>query len=121
VRSRGEPVAQHLADLLPPANARRKTLFRLAPEGRVTLAERTLLETGARAVQADFGWFEADLSGLAIHHDVADLDMIDRAGALRRAAEALWAEAQNPALAEKDREVATAALARLYTLASELA
>jgi DNA repair exonuclease SbcCD nuclease subunit len=117
----GEPVEQRLADLLPPPAARRKTLFRLAPKGRVTLAERTLLETGARAVQADFGWFEADLSGLAIHHDVADLDQIDRAGALRRAAEALWAETQNPALSEEDREVAAAALARLYTLASELA
>jgi hypothetical protein len=117
----GEPVEDRLAELLPPPNARRKTLFHLAPKGRVTLAERTLLETGARGVQADFGWFEADLSGLAIHHDVTDLDAIDRAGALRRAAEALWAEAQNPALSEEDRDVATAALARLYTLASELA
>ena len=85
------------------------------------MAERTLLESAVRAVQEDFGWFEADFTGLTIHHDVTDLDGIDRAGALRRAAEALWDEAQNPALSEEEREIAAAALSRLYVLASEVA
>ena len=117
----GEDVEARLSDLLPPVEARRKTLFCLRPEGRLNLAERTLLEAAARAVREDFGWFEAELNGLAIHHDVTDLDGIDRAGALRRAAEALWEEAQSPALSEEDREIAAAALARLYALASEVA
>ena len=69
----------------------------------------------------DFGWFVADFASLAIHHDVTDLDEIDRAGALRRAAEELWAEAQSPALSEEERGVAAAALTRLYALASEAA
>ncbi|MBK1634340.1 metallophosphoesterase family protein [Rhodovulum adriaticum] len=117
----GEDVEARLAGLLPPPEARRRTLFRLHPQGRLTLAERTLLETGARALREDFAWFEAELGGLSIHHDVTDLDEIDRAGALRRAAEALWEEAQSPALSEEDREIAAAALARLYALASEVA
>lgn len=117
----GENVEERFAELLPPSASRRKTLFRLAPKGRLTLAERTLLEIAARSVEIDFAWFHADLAGLAIHHDVTDLDGIDRAGALRRAAEALWDEAQSPAHSEGERAIAAAALARLYALASEVA
>lgn len=117
----GEDVEARLADLLPPLEARRSTLLRLIPEGRLTLAERTIFGAATRAVAEDFGWFEVDCAGLAIHHDVTDLDGIDRAGALRRAAEALWDEAQSPALSAADRDIAAAALARLYALASEVA
>ena len=49
-----------------------------------------------------------------------DLDGIDRAGALRRAAEALLAEAQDPALGAAERDIAASALARLYGLAQEV-
>ena len=49
-----------------------------------------------------------------------DLDQIDRAGALRQAAEALMSEAADMALSQVDRDTATAALSRLYVLAQEV-
>jgi len=49
-----------------------------------------------------------------------DLDQIDRAGALRQAAEVLLAEAAEEALSQSDRDTASAALARLYTLTQEV-
>ena len=42
--------------------------------------------------------------------------MIDRGGALREAADALLAQAQDPSLAAVERDLAEAALARLFTL-----
>ncbi|SIO09843.1 DNA repair exonuclease SbcCD nuclease subunit [Rhodovulum sp. ES.010] len=116
-----DDVEARLAALLPPPAERRRTLLRFRPTGRLHLCGRTLLETAARAVADDFAWFERDLSGLAVQHDVTDLDQIDRAGALRRAAEALWAEAEAPDLTAEERAIAEAALARLYALASEVA
>ena len=48
------------------------------------------------------------------------LDQIDRAGALRQAAEVLLAEAGDAALSQADRDIAQAALARLYALTQEV-
>jgi hypothetical protein len=52
-------------------------------------------------------------------HSVTDLDAIDQAGAMRLAAQRLMAEAENGALAEADRDIAAAALNRLYAYATE--
>ncbi|MEX5729164.1 hypothetical protein Ga0609869_002517 [Rhodovulum iodosum] len=117
----GEDGAARLAAALPPAGRRRMTLLRLRASGRLSLAARGALEAAIGAARDDFGWFEADLSALGLERAVEDLDDIDRAGALRRAAEDLWDEAGNPALSAEDREVARAALARLYALATEQA
>ena len=117
----GDDPEAEIDRLLPPSPERRTTLVRLRARGRLGLAERTLLEAAIRRIRDDFGWFEADLGGLGVQHDVTDLDRIDRAGALRRAAEALWSEAGDPALSAEDRAVAEAALARLYSIASEIA
>lgn len=108
-----------LAALLPPPARRRETLLRLLARGRLGLPERAALEAGIAAVGPDFGWLEADLSALAAEVRTDDLDLVDRAGALRQAAEALLAESRDAALSEADRAIADAALMRLFALSQE--
>jgi len=110
---------QALAAALPPVAARRDMLVRLVARGRLPLPERAALISACAAAAPDFGWFDADFAGLATEARPDDLDLIDRGGALRAAAEALLAEAENPALAASDREVAAAALSRLFALSQE--
>ena len=113
--------AERLDGLLPPVAARRNTLLRFAPQGRVTLPDRAALIAALDAIRPDFGWCEENLDALATEARPDDLDMIDRAGALRQAAEVLLAEAGNPALAAADRAVADLALSRLFVLSQEVA
>ena len=115
----GEDVAARLAAALPAARAR-DHLVRLTFTGRLPLAERAALEADLAGRAPEFGWFAADLSGLAVEALPEDLDRIDRAGALRQAAEALLAEAGDPALSQADRDTASAALARLYAFSREV-
>jgi len=102
---------------LPAAQGRRNHLIRLTVTGRLTLADRAALEAELAATAPDFGWFAADLGGLGVEARPDDLDLIDRAGALRAAADALLAEAQDPALPAAARDVAATALSRLYAYA----
>lgn len=115
----GEDAPARLVSAMPREDIRRDALLRLEARGRLPLAERTALEGALARLAPDFGWFEADLAGLATEVQTDDLDLIDRAGALRRAAEVLLEEARDPALAQADRDVAGAALARLYALVQE--
>jgi len=115
----GEDALARLASLLPPEAMRRDVLLRLVARGRLPLTERTALEHALARLAPDFGWFEAALSDLATDVETDDLDLIDRAGALRRAAEVLLDEARDPALAQAERDIAQAALARLYALVQE--
>lgn len=115
----GDDPSARLADLLPPEPARRDVLMRLAPTGRLPLSDRATLEAALDRLAPDFGWFEADLSALAAEVRADDLDLIDRGGALRRAADSLLAEAGDPALAQTERDLAEVALARLYALVQE--
>jgi DNA repair exonuclease SbcCD nuclease subunit len=107
-------------DLSLPATGRRDHLVRLAAEGRLTLAERAALEVGLARVAPDFGWFAADLAALSVEARADDLDQIDRAGALRQAADDLLAEVGDSRLPQAERDVAAAALSRLYALAQEV-
>ncbi|NEX45589.1 metallophosphoesterase family protein [Pseudotabrizicola algicola] len=116
----GDAVAERLAQCLPPEAERRDVLMRLDVSGRLALAERAALEAALAAVAPDFGWFEADLSRLASEVQDGDLDMIDRRGALREAAESLLAQSRDPARPGAERELAEAALARLYALVQEV-
>lgn len=115
----GDDIVQGLAQSLPRAQAR-DHLVQLVLSGRLTLAERTELEHALDDRAPDFGWFDADLTTLDTEMSVIDLDMIDRAGALRAAAQTLHDEASDPALAQADRDIAKAALARLYALAGQI-
>ncbi|MCP5356185.1 MAG: DNA repair exonuclease [Rhodobacteraceae bacterium] len=115
----GDDAASRLSEVLPQARAR-DHLIRLSVTGRLPLADRASLEAELSRCAPDFGWFAADLSDLAVEAMPEDLDQIDRAGALRQAAEALMSEAADMALSQVDRDTATAALSRLYVLAQEV-
>ena len=115
----GEDAPGRLAASLPTARAR-DHLVKLVVTGRLPLAERAALEADLVARAPEFGWFGADLSALSVEALPEDLDQIDRAGALRQAAEVLLAEAADTALSQTDRDCATAALARLYALTQEV-
>ena len=99
--------------------ARRNQLVRLTATGRLTLAERAELEAQLARAAPDFGWFTSDLTRLSVEARPDDLDLIDRAGALRHAAERLLAEAQDATLAQSARDVAASALSRLYAYAQQ--
>ena len=116
----GENPDARLADLLPDESRRRDSLLRIEASGRLTLAERASFEAALTAITPDFGWFEADLTRLGTDVVPDDLDVIDRGGALRRAADALLLEAADPALAQVDRDLAEMALSRLYALVQEV-
>jgi DNA repair exonuclease SbcCD nuclease subunit len=107
--------------LLPAAAQRRQTLLRVAATGRVALAGRTALAAAAERAGHDFAHFEFDETGLATDCDSTDLDLIDRAGALRDAAETLLAESTDEAKSEAEREISRAALVRLFTYCEAIA
>jgi DNA repair exonuclease SbcCD nuclease subunit len=116
----GEDVAAALNALLPPLKERRQTLARLVATGRARLATRAELVGSLDAVVPDFALLEFDDDGLDTEYEVDDLDAIDRAGALREAANALLSEANDQTLSRFDRETAAAALSRLYSYAQSV-
>ena len=104
---------------LPPLASRALTMFDLVVSGRAPALARVALEQAAARAAPDFLWHRADFSGLGIEHDSADLEAIDRQGALRAAAEALARAATDPLLPPGDRAVAQDALAQLFSYAAE--
>lgn len=115
----GDEVTRLLASGLPQIDDRHQALVTLSVRGRLRLSERAALETEIMQVVDDFAHFEHDLSALEIEQEAADLDVIDRGGALRQAADQLFAQAENLSLDEAKRRVARLALARLYQFALE--
>jgi hypothetical protein len=116
----GEDPAARLARLLPPPADRRDTLLRLVASGRTGLAGEAALGHALAAIEHDFAWVATDRAALAVDHAPEDLDAIDPpGGALRAAAEALRAEADDPARPAEAREAALTALSRLYAYAGE--
>jgi DNA repair exonuclease SbcCD nuclease subunit len=107
--------AAGLGALLPAPAVRRQTLLRVAVSGRTRLGGRTALAAAAEASAPDFAHFELDETELATDVESTDLDRIDRAGALRDAAQALLAESEDAGRSSLDREIARAALVRLFS------
>ena len=117
----GEDAVGRVENLLPEARLRRQALITLVPRGRIRLDARTSLASAVDNARPDFAYLDFDDRNLAIECDAGDLDAIDRAGALREAAEALLAEAEDDARSAPEREIAQAALARLYAYARTVA
>lgn len=117
----GDDAVAHLEALLPEARLRRQALVRLVAGGRTRLEARTALGVAVENARPDFAWFEFDDEALATDCEAEDLDAIDRAGALREAADALLAEAGDAARSAEEREIARAALGRLYAYAQTVA
>lgn len=109
-----DPVSA-LQGLLPEASHRRQALVRVIASGRSRLAGRTALAAAIGHAAPDFAYLDLDDALLATQCESADLDIIDRAGALREAADALLAEADDPARSAAEREIARAALTRLFS------
>lgn len=105
--------------ILPPLPERALTLFDLVVTGRAAPLERVALEQSITRIAPDFLWHAADLGPLRMVHDTADLDAIDRQGALRAAADALSREAADDTLPPEAREAAQAALSHLFSFALE--
>jgi DNA repair exonuclease SbcCD nuclease subunit len=110
----GDDPAPALAALLPGLRDRRQTLAKVVVTGRAGLAARTALTAEIALAAPDFAWLDLDEAGLVTECNVEDLDRIDRAGALREAADALLAESVDTSRSANDRAIAIAALARLY-------
>ncbi|WP_417524868.1 metallophosphoesterase family protein [Marinovum sp.] len=108
-------------DAILPESGRRDVLLRVNASGWAGLADQSDLERAAAACAPDFAHFELVTEGLGTQVDPGDLDEIDRAGALRLAAETLQQEAQSETLSQQDRRVAEDALARLYAYVREAA
>ena len=98
-----------------PGSARRDTLLRVHVSGWSGLAERTRLQESATRRGPEFAHFDLRTDALGTHYDPEDLDEIDRAGALRLAADMLMEEAGSAS----DGDVAADALARLYAYTRE--
>lgn len=109
-----------LAALLPAGPARRQALLRIAATGRARPEARATLEKAIAAVAPEFALLELDAQALAITCESQDLDLIDRSGALRQAADALLAESREAARTPADREVAREALMRLFSYCAAL-
>lgn len=117
----GDDSAASLMALLPAGALRRQTLLRIAASGRVRLGGRTALTMAIDGAAPDFALLELDESELATDCESEDLDLIDRAGALREAAQALLAESTDEARSSHDREVSRQALVRLFSYCEAVA
>lgn len=116
----GEAASAALETVLP-ASDRRNTLLKVRATGWASLSEHAALRSTADRHAPEFAYLEMLTDALGTLHSVAELDEIDHAGALRLAADQLMAEAEDTALSEEDRAIASAALNRLYAYAKEAA
>ena len=114
----GEDPAAALGARLPGTD-RRNTLVRVKASGWASLAGHAALRLAAEQHGPEFASLDVLTEALGALRTVTDLDAIDHAGAMRLAAERLMLEAEDDALAEEDRDVAAAALNRLYAYATE--
>jgi DNA repair exonuclease SbcCD nuclease subunit len=113
-----QDAAAALAEALP-QSGRRDILMRVAATGWAGLPDRADLERAAEASAPEFAHFDLVTDALGTQYDAADLDEIDRGGALRLAADMLKDDAEADALPQEDRDVAADALARLYAYVRE--
>ncbi len=113
-----QDAAAALSEALP-ATGRRDILLRVAASGWANLPQQVSLQNSAADAAPDFAHFELRTDALGALFEAADLDAIDRAGALRMAADGLMADANAETLSQADRDVAADALARLYAFVRE--
>ncbi len=120
--SPGIDAVASLANLLPAdGTKRRNTLVKLHLRGLVHLDQRMALIAEIQRIAPEFCHFEWHDHQLHTEYQPDDLDQIARGGALRIAAEALKEEADDGDLSRSDRDIADAALTRLYSLVKEAA
>lgn len=111
----GQDGATDFTTSLPTGTARRQTLLRVVASGRTRLATRMALASAIREAEPDFAHLELDETDLATDCEASDLDQIDRAGALREAAQALLEQSEDASQSSADRLIAREALVRLFS------
>jgi len=111
----GDDGAAALTERLPAGPARRQTLLRVVAAGRLRPQARAGLEAAIAAVAPEFAFLQLDAESLATDCESDDLDAIDRAGALRQAADVLLTESLDEARSATERQAARDALARLFS------
>ncbi|WID95081.1 DNA repair exonuclease [Bosea vestrisii] len=111
----GDEATERLAPLLPSGTTRRRTLLRVVASGRARPQARAELETAIAAVAPEFALMQLEAQALVTECETDDLDRIDRAGALRQAADALLVESRDTTRSEGEREAARDALMRLFS------
>lgn len=111
----GDDAAQVLAEHLPSGSLRRQILLRLVASGRLRPQARAALDAAVAAVAPEFAHLSLDAEALATDCDSEDLDAIDRAGALRHAADLLLAESLDEGRSGSERQAARDALVRLFS------
>jgi DNA repair exonuclease SbcCD nuclease subunit len=113
-------VAAELQAMLPASRAQwRLHLLRLKAEGWVTAPQRLALEQAVAQVAPEFCHFALETSGLRSEYQLSDLDLIATNGALRAAAEDLMRSAEDTSEAQNARDIASAALNRLFAYAQD--
>jgi DNA repair exonuclease SbcCD nuclease subunit len=117
----GEDSVAALAALLPAGPLRRQSLLTIAASGRVRLAGRTALAAAIDHAAPDFAYLALDESELAMDCESEDLDVIDRAGALREAAQVLLDESTDETRSRAERDISRAALVRLFSYCEAIA
>jgi len=110
-----------LQRLLPEGVKRRQTLLRILASGRTRPEGQTSLTAAIEHAAPEFAFLGLDNVGLETDCEAGDLDAIDKAGALRIAAEELLTDSDNAALSSSERQVAREALLRLFSYSQKIA
>jgi DNA repair exonuclease SbcCD nuclease subunit len=115
-------VSAQLQAVLPADRASwHRHLLRLRVEGWATAPQRLALEQAVAQVAPEFCFFILEASSLRSEHQLSDLDLIATNGALRAAAEDLMQAAEDDRLAQGERDIASAALNRLFAYTQDSA
>lgn len=112
-----DPVAQ-LNEALP-AEDRASHLISLSATGRLGLLELSNLRAACDRVSDDFHAFTANLEALGIEQTPDDLDLIAEGGALRDAADTLFAATSLEGRTTEEAEIAKIALTHLFHIAQD--
>lgn len=116
----GDDPSEALNAQLPTERERRQTLAQIIVSGHSRLAQAETLKRHIERITPDFAHLVQNTTALSTIYDVTDLDEIDRGGALRDAADALFSKAHDRSGSAAEREIAAAALSRLYSFAQKV-
>ncbi|MET1416822.1 DNA repair exonuclease [Roseibium sp. HPY-6] len=115
----GSDPVEVLEETLPKFD-RELVLVRFVGTGRLGLSELAALREACDKVADDFHFFEANLRNVGIEQNAHDLNLIAEGGALRVAAENIFAETSIEGRTENDARIARLALSHLFHLAQEV-
>ncbi|HVW54914.1 MAG TPA: DNA repair exonuclease [Rhizobiaceae bacterium] len=116
-----DDAVETLEALLPAERKRREILMRIIASGRTRVAGRTALAAAVAHAAPEFAYLELDDTGVETECESDDLDLIDRAGALRQTAETLLAQSNDEKRNAAERNIARAALVRLFSYCEKIA